>query len=95
VDISEELWDLVSDIHYKSICPRPIETEMLKNTYQQLADINGVTLEEWCYSILKTIPVARFGKPADVAVLVEFLASEEAGFINGQAININGGLVFY
>jgi NAD(P)-dependent dehydrogenase (short-subunit alcohol dehydrogenase family) len=78
-----------------AICPGPIETEMLKNTYQHLADINGVTLEEWCDSILKTIPVARFGKPADVAALVAFLASEEAGFINGQAINIDGGLVFY
>ncbi len=160
VDVSEELWDRVSDINYKSmilcaqavipimeknqwgrfvnlssmagkmayseeiaycstkaavlgltralaadlvpkgitanaICPGPIETEMLKNTYQHLADINGVTLEEWCDSILKTIPVKRFGKPVDVAALVEFLASEEAGFINGQAINIDGGLVFY
>lgn len=56
VDISEELWDLVSDINYKSICQRPIETEMLMNTYQHLADINGVTLEEWSASIHKTIP---------------------------------------
>jgi NAD(P)-dependent dehydrogenase (short-subunit alcohol dehydrogenase family) len=160
VDVSEELWDRVSDINYKAmflcsqavipimeknqwgrfinlssmagkmayseeiaycstkaavlgltralavelggrgitanaICPGPIETEMLKNTYQHLADINGVTLEEWCNSILKTIPVNRFGKPEDVAALVAFLASEEAGFINGQSINIDGGLVFY
>lgn len=160
VDVSEELWDRVSDINYKSmflcaqavipimeknqwgrfvnlssmagkmayseevaycsskaavlgltralavelgpkgitanaICPGPIETEMLRNTYQHLADLNGVTLEEWCDSILKTIPVNRFGKPADVAALVAFLASEEAGYINGQAINIDGGLVFY
>lgn len=78
-----------------AICPGPIETEMLRNTYQHLADINGVTLEEWCDSILKTIPVARFGKPQDVAALVAFLASDEAGFINGQSINIDGGLVFF
>jgi NAD(P)-dependent dehydrogenase (short-subunit alcohol dehydrogenase family) len=30
-----------------------------------------------------------------VAALVAFLASDEAGFINGQAINIDGGMVFY
>lgn len=78
-----------------AICPGPIQTEMLRSTYQHLADINGVTLEEWNESILKTIPVNRFGKPEDVAALVAFLASEEAGFINGQSINIDGGLVFY
>ena len=78
-----------------AICPGPIQTDMLKNTYQHLADINGVTLEEWSADILKTIPAGRFGKPADVAALVAFLASDDAGFINGQAINIDGGLVFY
>jgi NAD(P)-dependent dehydrogenase (short-subunit alcohol dehydrogenase family) len=41
------------------------------------------------------IPVGRFGQPADVAALVAFLASDEAGFINGQSINIDGGMVFY
>lgn len=78
-----------------AICPGPIQTQMLRNTYQHLADINGVTLDEWNTSILKTIPVARFGKPEDVAGLVAFLASDDAGFINGQAINIDGGMVFY
>jgi len=78
-----------------AICPGPIQTEMLRNTYQHLADINGVSLEEWSNSILKTIPVGRFGKPEDIAALVAFLASDDAAFINGQSINIDGGLVFY
>ena len=77
-----------------AICPGPIETEMLRSTYQALADENGVTLEAWYDSILKTIPAGRFGQPADVAALVAFLAAPEAGFINGQSINIDGGLVF-
>ena len=49
----------------------------------------------WYDKILDTIPAGRFGKPDDVASLVAYLASDEASFINGQAINVDGGMVFY
>jgi len=84
-----------SGITVNAICPGPIDTGMLTHTYQRLADQNGVTLAEWRARILETIPVARYGRPADVAALVAFLASDEASFINAQAINIDGGMVFY
>jgi len=82
-------------ITVNAICPGPIETQMLDGTYRSLAARHGVTLAEWKAKILETIPVGRYGRPADVAALVAFLASEEASFINGQAINIDGGMVFY
>lgn len=78
-----------------AICPGPIQTAMLHATYQCLADQHGVPVEQWEADILQTIPVGRFGRPADVAGLAAFLASDDAAFINGQAINIDGGLVFY
>lgn len=78
-----------------AICPGPIDTDMLRRTYQNLADAYGVTLEAWYSRVLETIPVARFGRPADVAGLVAYLASDDASFVNGQAINIDGGMVFY
>ena len=42
--------------------------------------------------LAKMIPAGRFGRPEEVAALVAFLASDEAAYITGQAISINGGL---
>ena len=42
---------------------------------------------------LKAIPLERPGKPEEVAAVVAFLASDEAGYITGQIINIDGGMV--
>lgn len=43
--------------------------------------------------IEKAIPLKRIGKPEDVANVVKFLASEEASYITGQVINIDGGMI--
>lgn len=43
-------------------------------------------------ALKKTIPVQRFGTPEEVAALVGFLASKDAGYITGDVISINGGL---
>ena len=42
--------------------------------------------------LIKEIPLGRFGKPDEVAHLASFLCSEEASYITGQIIHINGGL---
>jgi 3-oxoacyl-[acyl-carrier protein] reductase len=82
-------------ITVNAVCPGPIDTMMLAQTYQNLAEAHGLSLEAWYAKILATIPVGRYGQPEDVAGLVAFLASDEAAFINAQAINIDGGMVFY
>jgi 3-oxoacyl-[acyl-carrier protein] reductase len=47
--------------------------------------------EEGKKRVLANVPLRRFGRPEEVAAAILFLASEEAGFITGQTLHINGG----
>ena len=49
--------------------------------------------EEIKQKMLSNIPLGRFGLPTDVANLVLFLVSDEANYITGQVINVDGGMV--
>ncbi len=51
----------------------------------------GLTSEQQ-ETILKNIPLRRFGQPSDVAALVTFLAAEETGYITGQVFTVDGGM---
>ncbi|HIP26443.1 MAG TPA: SDR family oxidoreductase, partial [Flavobacteriaceae bacterium] len=62
--------------------PGFIETEMT-------AKLDQKTVEEW----RKTIPLKRGGYPEDVANACVFLASELSGYITGQTLNVDGGML--
>ena len=51
------------------------------------------TDEEW-RRLSAAIPVGRAGEPSDIAEAVNFLASDESGFMTGQLLHVNGGMVF-
>jgi 3-oxoacyl-[acyl-carrier protein] reductase len=55
-------------------------------------DMTSVLTAEIKAKILEAIPLRRLGKPEDVAAAVRFLASEEAGFITGHVLAVNGGM---
>jgi 3-oxoacyl-[acyl-carrier protein] reductase len=64
------------------ISPGRVETEML-------ADLIKKRREEW----LAVTPLGRFGTPDEIAAAVAFLASNEAAYITGANLHVNGGLV--
>lgn len=70
-----------------SICPGVIETPIAENCNQIPA---GASPAMWSRSGMMH-PLGRNGKPEEVAALAAFLASEQAGFITGVAIPIDGG----
>ncbi len=49
--------------------------------------------EDVVHAFMETIPLKRFGKPEEVAHAVLFLASDEAAYITGQVLSVNGGMV--
>jgi 3-oxoacyl-[acyl-carrier protein] reductase len=57
-----------------------------------ITDMTSAMTEEQREKVLEEIPLSRLGTPDDVAGVVLFLASDEAGYITGQVIGVNGGL---
>lgn len=82
-------------ITVNAICPGIIETEMWDYNDriwgQMLGNYApGELMASW---VQNNIPMKRAGKGKDVAGLVAFLASEDASYITGQTINVDGGLI--
>ncbi len=55
-------------------------------------DMTSVLSDQVKENLLAHIPLRRLGKPEDVAAAVRFLASEEAGYITGHVLDVNGGM---
>lgn len=68
-------------ITVNAVAPGFIDTDMTNN----LPDDHRAAM-------LSNIPAQRLGDPEDIANLVEFLTSDRAGYINGETINVNGGM---
>jgi len=72
------------NITVNSVAPGYIETDM-----------TSFLENETRMNIIKNIPLGRIGNVNDVSDLVMFLASEEASYITGQTISVDGGLLMY
>jgi 3-oxoacyl-[acyl-carrier protein] reductase len=69
-------------INVNAICPGVVESGMTGPMLSR---------EEWRRMLKRETPVGRWGEPRDVAKLVAFLLSDDAGYINGEDIMIDGG----
>lgn len=69
------------NITVNCIAPGFIDTDMTKSLGEEITA-----------NLLKQIPLARFGRPEDVAAAVAFLASPQAAYITGTVLHVNGGM---
>ncbi|MBZ0188636.1 MAG: SDR family oxidoreductase [Candidatus Obscuribacterales bacterium] len=73
------------NIRINAVCPGPIKTPMIENVLKMAPQ-----LEE---AILALEPMGRMGEPEEVATAILFLSSQEASFVTGHALVIDGGWI--
>lgn len=78
-------------IRVNSVCPGYVVTPMQVRELAWEAELRGASAEEVKQLWIADTPLNRLEEPEDVAKVVGFLASEDAAFITGEAIAVNGG----
>jgi NAD(P)-dependent dehydrogenase (short-subunit alcohol dehydrogenase family) len=78
-------------ITVNAVCPNHVTTGLGAKQNEYYARVQGLTLEEFQAARRKRIPLGRAGFPEDTAAAVAFLASDDARYITGEAMNVSGG----
>jgi len=76
-----------------SVLPGIVDTTMWETIDAEVGPMIGFAAGTMMQDRVARIPVGRAGAPDDVAAVVAFLASDGAGYVNGQSINVCGGLL--
>ena len=80
-------------ITVNAVCPGNTATEMVQGVAATIAARDGLTSAEWLRLRAQDCPMKRFADSEEIAGVVAFLASRDAGYITGQAIEVDGGMV--
>ena len=78
-------------ITVNAVCPNHVTTGLGSAQNAYFATFKGMTESAYLEEMAARIPLQRIGQAADTAAMCAFLASDEASFITGEAINVSGG----
>ena len=74
------------------IAPGSVDTDMMDDTFGRMARRMGLESDQIKAGVAHSTPLGRQGQPADIAAAVAFLCSDDASWITGQTLNVNGGM---
>ena len=80
------------NICVNTICPGNVLTPMLEQTARAIERRDGLEDGSWLRERGRDIPLGRLGRPEDIGNAVSFFCSEDADYITGQSLHVNGGL---
>jgi meso-butanediol dehydrogenase / (S,S)-butanediol dehydrogenase / diacetyl reductase len=85
-------YELAADgIRVNSVCPGYVATPMQERELEWESQLRGVSVEDVRAAWISDTPMGRLEEPEDVARVVGFLVGEDAAFITGEAVAVNGG----
>ena len=82
-------------IRVNCVCPGFVETDMWTQVAREQGALLGLTPEEFTQRRAEQVPLGRMERAEDVAAVIAFLASPRAGYMTGQALSVDGGLVMH
>lgn len=80
-------------VRVNAICPGIIDTPMQDDVLDKVSALRGISPQELSDQRQASVPLGRGATPDEIAELIWFLLSDGAGYMTGQAINFDGGLV--
>lgn len=83
------------NICVNTVCPGNILTDLLRQTGKAIEKRENLEPGSWISGRANDIPLGRLGDPKDIAKAVSFFCSEDADYITGQSLHVNGGLFQY
>lgn len=82
-------------IRVNAVCPGTVRTPMQDREVVWEGELRGMEPEKVRQSYIAHTPLGRLGEPEDVADVIQFLCSDKARFMTGQAVNVTGGIILH
>jgi NAD(P)-dependent dehydrogenase (short-subunit alcohol dehydrogenase family) len=82
-------------VRVNALVPGPFDTPMLRSAITNLAEGNGVPIQEIERRYEELIPLGRIGRPEEAAATITWLLSESSSFVTGSSLIVDGGMTSF